>query len=257
VVIDVLKEALPGGVESVKTYTLAANCARMIADELKCQVLILHHNTGSTDQMRGPKSLEGHIETRIAIKRNGNYIAAKWAKNREGPSGFTLLLHAHKLTLGVDKENQEISSLACETIGIDEEDSIADDDSDSKLREIGAEMASNDEYEELQMAPLLRRLGWSQDGRGGRQREWVRKAIGDATQDQPRLVHISGETYKHVWIRRDASKDTICCRRLTAEEVKLAQEEAKKRQEELAARLRGKKPAKDKTPEPAPQSEAA
>jgi hypothetical protein len=245
VFVDVLKESLKNGVESVKTFTQAAQYARMIADELQCQVIIIHHNTSNSDQMRGPKSLEGHIETRIAVKRNGNFIGAFWAKNREGLSLFTMVLRAHKMTLGVDKEGEEINSLAIETLGIDEDGSMAADDTGSKLREIAVEMTDG---EELLMAPLLRRLGWSEDGRGGRQRGWVRQAIGDATQEKPRLVHLSGETYKHLWIRKDRGREIVCCRQLTTEEVKLEQEEQKRRLEELAAQIKGKRAAKDNPP---------
>jgi hypothetical protein len=245
VVVDVLKEALPGQVESTKTFTLAAQHARLIADELGCQVLVLHHNTGNSDNMRGPKSLEGAIETRISLRRDHMHLYALWAKNREGPTNFVLALLAHRLTLGVNEIGEEIASLAIETLGIAEDSNQGAEVAGAKLRQIASEMKDED----LQMAELLKRLKWSKDGRGGRQRMWVRDAIGDAKEENPRLVHLSGNTYKHVWIRRDASHHIICCRQLTAEEANAAAEAQHQRLAEIAERLRGKR-KKDATVEP-------
>lgn len=88
--------------------------------------------------------------------------------------------------------------------------------------------------EELTMAELLRRLEWSKDGRGGKQRAWVREAIGGATDEKPRLVHLSAATYRRVWMRRDGSHEIICCRQSSADEANAEAEAHRQRINDLA-----------------------
>jgi hypothetical protein len=236
VVVDVLKEALDRQVESTRTFTQAGMYSRLIADELKCQVLLLHHNKSNSENMRGPVSLEGAIETRIAIKTDGFTINATWKKNREGPTNFTLVFLAHKITLGVTSEGEELTSLAVETLGIAEEGAQSDGNT-SKLRQIAASIKD----EELSVAQLLIRLEWSKDGRGGKQRGWVDDAIGNATEEDPRVVHLAGDDYRAVWMRRQGRNVFVIGHVLTAAEVSSERERQKQKAQEIIDRLRGKK----------------
>ena len=223
IVIDVLKEALKDGIESVKTFRQAAEFARMIADALRTQVLLLHHNRSNSEEMRGPTSLEGAIETRLLLKRDGSRLALKVAKNREGDSGYTIAMRSHKMTLGATTSDRPISSLAIEVMGVVEDASI-EDVSLARLVQIASAMKPG---EPLTMAVLIRLLGWSPDGRGGKQREWVRAALDGATAEKPIVVHLGGDHYRRLWLGRIAKHEYVFCEAIDPSEAKEAAQMAK------------------------------
>lgn len=235
IVIDVLKEALADGIESTKTFRLAGTYARQIANALSTQVLIVHHNRSNSEEMRGPGSLEGKIESKLSLKRDANRLALKVAKNREGDSGYSIAMRAHKMTLGATADDKPITSLAIEVLGI-VEDAGVEEVSLARLMQIATAMTPG---QPMQMAELLRLLGWSADGRGGKQREWVRKALDGATTEKPIIVHLGGDEYRRLWIAMANKHETVFCERIDPVEAKEAAE-LRKAEAEVTAALKRK-----------------
>ena len=175
-------------------------------------------------------------ESKLSLKRDANRLALKVAKNREGDSGYSIAMRAHKMTLGATADDKPITTLCDQRILGIVEDAGVEEVSLARLMQIATAMTPG---QPMQMAELLRLLGWSADGRGGKQREWVRKALDGATTEKPIIVHLGGDEYRRLWIAMANKHETVFCERIDPVEAKEAAE-LRKAEAEVTAALKRK-----------------
>jgi hypothetical protein len=201
VIVDVLAEAL-AGVESTKTFRVAAEHGRMIANLLSAHVMFLHHNKSDAERMRGPSNLRGHVEGIFSLTKSGSDLKLNITKQREGESGYALHFKVHRITIGVDADEKPIVSPALSLVGVTEH---VDDATDSRLVQI---LSAMEPGSDLTIPGVVKLLGWSRDGRGGVQR----KMVIDAVPEEARNVHLGGNLYRTGWRDTVDGHDIIHCR---------------------------------------------
>jgi hypothetical protein len=110
------------------------------------------------------------------------------------------------MTLGATQDDRAITSLSIEVLGITQE-SGNEDVALSRLVQIARAMTG----EPLMIPALIRLLEWSADGRGGKQREWVRAALDGATAEKPIICNLGGDQYRRLWIARVKGHEHVFC----------------------------------------------
>jgi hypothetical protein len=219
VIVDVLQVAVKYQ-ENTKTFGLYLENVRRIIEALDCHVMTLHHNKSESKNARGPVMLSGACETVLHQELDGMDISITSTKQREGDSKIVHMFRAHKTTLGFDEDEIPISSIGITYMGVAMANEVRRADVSSYLYQIAASMVPGSR---LSVTALVKLMGWSADGKGGRQHEQVLTAVPEI----PLSVHIEGDDYRLVWREREGSGWTIHCATDTRE--------AEKRDEPLAA----------------------
>jgi len=245
VVIDVLRDAVEG-IESTRTFRLAAQHAKKMSLELNCHVMLLHHNALNKDRMRGPQSLEGAIQQRFLVVRSGQNVQIGVMKNREGRTGFTVNAKAHERVMGLVRNRKAITSLAIEFTGLSKEELLEADT--EKVLQLCAVFEADTDMSEGQ---LLKASGMSVTGSGGMQRTLLRKWI-PSKDGKPGsiLVHNGGTDYRRFFRELVRKRWVYYCQSVHPSEAKTEMSEmageAKKpkREPEVERILKKRKSAK-------------
>jgi hypothetical protein len=113
VIIDTVSKCVPGANESdVEVMTQVIASADLIAKELDCAVILVHHTGWDSAHARGSSASLGNCEVMARIDRKGDHRAMLAVeKQKDGArQSFDLLLHQVKLGV-LDRNGEEITSL--------------------------------------------------------------------------------------------------------------------------------------------------
>ncbi len=109
VVIDTLARCMPGGDENSNKEMgeLVDACDRIRRHTGAC-VLLLHHVTKGTGQLRGASALLGALDTHLEMDRDGNTVAVSCGKQKDAEPFATIFLTRTIVELGADGETSLI-----------------------------------------------------------------------------------------------------------------------------------------------------
>jgi AAA domain len=131
VVIDTLNRSQVGSESSDEDMGNYVKAANAIKEEFECAVIIVHHCGYEGTRPRGHSSLIGALDAQIAVARDAeNNIVAlvEYMKDgKDGPEGLKLISRLEVVDLGVDDDNDEITS--CVVLPVDEGTAGAEADS--------------------------------------------------------------------------------------------------------------------------------
>jgi hypothetical protein len=120
VVIDTLSKTFGAGKENTDDMvTYVANCQR-ISSEFECLAMPVHHRPKDqeSEDPRGHSSLKGGSETVILIE-SGETKKARVTKQKDGEDGIELLFRLKVIELGLDEDNEPVTSCVVEATDVD------------------------------------------------------------------------------------------------------------------------------------------
>jgi hypothetical protein len=123
VVIDTLNRAMAGGDEnSSEDMGAFVGMCDAVAKALGCLVLIVHHSgKDAAKGSRGHSSLLGAVGVELEVLREqGLPGTIKNTKQRDGEDGAEYGFNLEKVVLGVDRDNEEVSTAVAVEAGADE-----------------------------------------------------------------------------------------------------------------------------------------
>ena len=120
VIIDTLSAAYAGIDENSVDMAIAVKHAKLIQDELKCAVLIVHHTGKDEDRgARGHSSLRGNVEQVIQIKGLHNPRQLIVDKIKDEQLGDQCQFDLISINIGVDEEGEPMSGCLIQEAAFD------------------------------------------------------------------------------------------------------------------------------------------
>jgi hypothetical protein len=206
VVIDTWANANAGSDENAAgVMSESLNRAGRIAEELQVAVLLVHHDNRS-GAFRGSSAIDGYLDTRIHLTQEGEgadrRVKFKIEKQRDDESGTSWLARFEVIDLGVDEDDDPITSVVWEHLPDETEGGakpaseeqvlwlfIRDNDGNFKRSEIAANLPKDSGIKNKRNIPtLLDQLikkglvcmegRYVMEGDGDRKREVKREFVG-------------------------------------------------------------------------------
>lgn len=110
VIVDTLAAVTPGMDEnSSGDMGRAADACQKIREATGASVLLVHH-TNKQGEMRGWSGLEGNVDTKIGISRNGDSRKASIDKQKDGLDGEAFDFQLKPVELGTDEDGDPVTS---------------------------------------------------------------------------------------------------------------------------------------------------
>lgn len=106
VVLDTLNAMMPGGDEnsSEDMGTMIA-AARLIAEQLDCAVIFVHHcGKDEGNGARGHSSLRAAVDTELVVRDNGEHRTLTVEKQRDGETGIAFAFKLRPVDLGASED---------------------------------------------------------------------------------------------------------------------------------------------------------
>jgi KaiC/GvpD/RAD55 family RecA-like ATPase len=120
VVIDTISKTFGAGKENTDDMvTYVANCQR-VSSELEALTMAVHHRPkdAESEDPRGHSSLKGGSETVIIVEA-GDTKKLRVTKQKDGEDGLEMLFKLKVVELGVDEDNEPVTSCVVEPTDID------------------------------------------------------------------------------------------------------------------------------------------
>jgi hypothetical protein len=117
VVLDTLNKSLAGSESKDVDMGAYVRAAEAIRDSFGCVVIIIHHCGWDETRPRGHSSLPGAVDTQIAVVREGDIMTATVEYMRDGPEDVQETSTAKSVTVGMDHNGKDLTSLVLEPGG--------------------------------------------------------------------------------------------------------------------------------------------
>jgi hypothetical protein len=115
IVIDTLNRSLSGSENSDEDMSAYIEACDKLRERFGCAVVIIHHCGIEGTRPRGHTSLQGAVDTQIAVKKDeNNNVQAMIEYMKEGEEGAVLLSRLRAITVAEDEDGDDVTSCVIE-----------------------------------------------------------------------------------------------------------------------------------------------
>ncbi len=115
IVIDTLNRSLGGSENSDEDMSAYIAACDKLRERFKCTVIVIHHCGIEGTRPRGHTSLQGAVDTQIAVKKDENdNVEATVEYMKDGEYGEVFLSKLHRVEVGINTAGEGITSCVVE-----------------------------------------------------------------------------------------------------------------------------------------------